>query len=74
MSRPATHPSHWTTPAGLKYLGPHTDTTPLEVTVVLRRRAGAAPQPAGVAASAALAARRIWPALRRRAAGPRARA
>ena len=46
MSRPSTTPSHWTTPAGLKFLGPHTDTTPLEVTVVLRRRAGPAPQPA----------------------------
>jgi len=31
---------------GAKYLGPHTDSTPLEVTVVLRRRAGAAPRTA----------------------------
>ena len=31
---------------GRKYLGAHTDSTPLEVTLVLRRRAGAAPQPA----------------------------
>jgi kumamolisin len=30
----------------MSYLGPHTDTAPLEVTVVLRRRPGAAPQPA----------------------------
>lgn len=28
------------------FLGPHTDTTPLEITVVLRRRAGATPQAA----------------------------
>jgi len=40
MSRPT--PSHWTTPSGMKYLGPHTGTAPLEVTLVLRRRAGAA--------------------------------
>lgn len=33
---PAAH--HW------QYLGPHTATTPLQVTVVLRRRAGAKPQ------------------------------
>jgi kumamolisin len=38
--------SHWTTPLGLKFLGPHTDPTPLEVTVVMRRRQGAALQPA----------------------------
>ena len=40
MSRPT--PSHWTTPSGMKYLGPHTGTAPLEVTLVLRRRAGTA--------------------------------
>ncbi|MBS0365231.1 MAG: peptidase S53 [Proteobacteria bacterium] len=34
---------HWTTPAGLKYLGPHQDDSPLTVTLVLRRRAGANP-------------------------------
>jgi kumamolisin len=28
----------------MRYLGPHTGTTPLEVTLVMRRRAGAAPQ------------------------------
>jgi kumamolisin len=33
--------AHWTTPAGMKYLGPHTDSTPLGVTLVLRRRPGA---------------------------------
>jgi len=41
MNQPA-HRSHWTTPLGMKYLGPHTDTTPLDVTVVLRRRQGSA--------------------------------
>ena len=40
------HPSHWTTPLGMKYLGPYTDSAPLEVTLVLRRQQGAAPQPA----------------------------
>ncbi len=35
--------THWTSPAGLKFLGPWTHTDPLEVTLVLRRRAGAAP-------------------------------
>ena len=43
MSSGQTRPSHWTTPAGLKYLGPHTGTDPLDVTLVLRRRSGAAP-------------------------------
>jgi kumamolisin len=48
MNQPAatTQPSHWTTPAGMKYLGPHTDPAPLDVTLVLRRRQGAAPRPA----------------------------
>jgi kumamolisin len=45
MNPPAT-PQHWTSPRGMKYLGPHTDTTPLTVTLVLRRREGAQPQPA----------------------------
>jgi kumamolisin len=52
MSSGHTRPSHWATPAGLKYLGPHTGTDPLDVTLVLRRRAGAAP------------AARSWPAPR----------
>ena len=30
--------SHWTTPAGMKYLGPHQGTAPLDITLVLRRR------------------------------------
>ena len=46
MNQPA-HRSHWTTPLGMKYLGPHTDTPPLDVTVVLRRRQGSAPRVAG---------------------------
>jgi kumamolisin len=48
MSPPpsATPRSHWRAPLGVKYLGPHTERTPLEVTLVLRRRAGAAPQSA----------------------------
>lgn len=45
MNPPATTP-HWTSPLGMKYLGPHTDTTPLTVTLVLRRRQGAQPRPA----------------------------
>ena len=46
MNQPA-HRSHWTTPLGMKYLGPHTDTTPLDVTLVLRRRQGGVPRVAG---------------------------
>jgi kumamolisin len=48
MNAPAgtTHPSHWAMPSGMKYLGPHTDPSPLDVTLVLRRRQGAAPRPA----------------------------
>ncbi|GLQ48251.1 kumamolisin [Dyella lipolytica] len=38
--------SHWTTPEGMKYLGPHDGTEPIEVTLVLRRRQGATPTPA----------------------------
>jgi kumamolisin len=56
MSASHARPSHWTTPAGLKYLGPHTGTDPIEVTLVLRRRAGAVPQTAS------------WPHAPRRAA------
>src|SRR5215469_11554229 len=37
---------HWSMPRGAKYLGPHTDPAPLEVTLVLRRRQGATLQPA----------------------------
>lgn len=44
MSQPTPPPP--ATRAGMKYLGAHTDSTPLEVTLVLRRRAGAAPQAA----------------------------
>jgi kumamolisin len=43
-SAPVSHTSHWPRPRGLQYIGPHTDTTPLTVTVVLRRRAAAKPQ------------------------------
>jgi kumamolisin len=57
MSISHTRQSHWTTPAGLKYLGPHTGTDPIEVTLVLRRRAGAAPQAASWPHAPRLAAR-----------------
>jgi kumamolisin len=50
-------PSHWTTPAGLKYLGPHTGTDPLDVTLVLRRRAGGAPGASSWPAAPRLASR-----------------
>ncbi|GAC1453971.1 MAG: S53 family peptidase [Steroidobacteraceae bacterium] len=46
MSSGHARASDWTTPAGIKYLGPHTGTDPIAVTLVLRRRAGAAPQAA----------------------------
>jgi kumamolisin len=46
---------YWPKPRGLQYLGPHTDNAPLTVTVVLRRRAGGAPQ------VAAWPARPRWP-------------
>ena len=42
MNPPAT-PRQRTSPLAMKYLGPHTDTTPLTVTLVLRRRRGAQP-------------------------------
>ena len=43
---PSATPQHWTSPRGMKYLGPHTDSTPLTVTLVMRRRQGAQPQAA----------------------------
>jgi kumamolisin len=43
---PTKRPSHPATAAGMQYLGPHTDPTPLDVTVVLRRRSGPAPRAA----------------------------
>lgn len=46
MIQPAKRPSHWTTPEGMKYLGPHDDAAPIDVTVVLRRRSDTAPKPA----------------------------
>ena len=46
MIQPAKRPSHWTTPEGMKYLGPHDKTEPIDVTVVLRRRSDTAPTPA----------------------------
>lgn len=46
MSPHTARTPHWTTPKGMKYLGPHEGTEPIEVTVVLRRRQGAAPTPA----------------------------
>jgi kumamolisin len=57
MSSSSARPSHWTTPAGLKYLGPHTGADPIDVTLVLRRRAGAAPQMASWPRAPRLAAR-----------------
>ena len=38
--------SHWTTPAGMKYLGPHQASAPMDITLVLRRRPGNAPDAA----------------------------
>ena len=38
--------THWTTPAGMKYLGRHQDSSPLEITLVLRRRQGGSPSAA----------------------------
>jgi kumamolisin len=47
MSQPSPgKQSHWSAAHGAKYLGPHTDPAPLEVTLVLRRRQGAPLQPA----------------------------
>ena len=46
MNQRTARTSHWTTPEGMKYLGPHEGTEPIEVTVVLRRRQGAEPTPA----------------------------
>src|SRR5580658_7665290 len=46
MSQHVTRTPHWTTPDGMKYLGPHEGTQPIEVTIVLRRRQGPAPTPA----------------------------
>ena len=47
MSQPskASHTSHWASPQGRKYLGPHTDSTPIDVTVVLRRAQGSTLHP-----------------------------
>ncbi len=58
-----TSTSRWTPPAGTKYLGPHQASTPMDVTMVLRRRRGNAPDTASwprhriLAAGAALATR-----------------
>jgi kumamolisin len=46
MSHPIKRSSHWTSPQGMKYLGPHQDSAPIDVTLVLRRRTETAPQPA----------------------------
>ena len=46
MIQHAKRPSHWTSPKGMKYLGPHEGTEPLDVTVVLRRRSDTTPPPA----------------------------
>lgn len=57
MSLNHARPSHWASPAGLKYLGPHTGTDVIDVTLVLRRRAGAAPETASWPRAPRLAAR-----------------
>jgi kumamolisin len=41
----ATVPPSPKAPFGMSYLGPHTGSEPLDITVVLRRRAGATPRP-----------------------------
>ena len=46
MIQHAKRPSHWTSPKGMKYLGPHEGTAPLDVTLVMRRRTETAPMPA----------------------------
>jgi len=45
MNQPSqsAHPSQRPTPAGMKYLGPHTDAGPIDITIVLRRRQRAVP-------------------------------
>jgi kumamolisin len=35
--------SHWTSPEGMKYLGPHEGTEPIDITLVLRRRTETVP-------------------------------
>ena len=62
---PAPHSAPWTTPSGMKYLGPHTDTAPLEVTLVLRRRHGALPRSASWPQAPQWPRARIRPAMRR---------
>jgi kumamolisin len=42
MSHPA-RTSHWTTPDGMKYLGPHDSSEPMDITLVLRRRQSGSP-------------------------------
>src|SRR6266480_1628676 len=37
---------HWCMPAGMKYLGPHQASAPMDITLVLRRRPGNAPDAA----------------------------
>src|SRR5215472_2690413 len=56
-SRTRTSHSPWPTPSALKYLGPHTDAEPIDVTLVLRRRAGAAPRAASWPSAPRLAPR-----------------
>jgi kumamolisin len=46
MSHPVKRSSHWTSPEGMKYLGPHKGTDPIDVTLVLRRRTETTPQAA----------------------------
>jgi kumamolisin len=46
MSHPTKRSSHWTSPEGMKYLGRHEGTEPIEVTLVLRRRSDTTPSPA----------------------------
>jgi kumamolisin len=46
MTHPTQRSSHWTIPEGMKYLGPHEGTDPIDVTLVLRRRTETTPSPA----------------------------
>ncbi|GLQ98570.1 S53 family peptidase [Dyella mobilis] len=43
MSQPTKRQSHWTSPEGMKYLGPHQSTDPIDITIVLRRCTDTAP-------------------------------
>jgi len=46
MIQHAKRASHWSTPKNATYVGPHDSAEPMDVTVVLRRRSDATPEPA----------------------------